>query len=228
MKLFRINSPLTALRAIVGWPLLVIGLYMLAALIGSHIPVNSGWNEPAKGIELFVESNGVHVSLIVPMQAEGEDLSDLIRPDHLSDPMHYGTHAMIGWGHAGVYRNAQTWNEVKSGDVGSAIVGSDDVLLHIYHLTNPQPSSYRRMFRVTPQQYHSIIGQIRGSFRLKDGRSTAYPAYGPTNLFYEANGRYTALHTCNEWTSDILRKAGVRVGTWTPLAGGVMHWFPAR
>lgn len=226
MKLFRINSPLTALRAVIGWPLLVIGLYMLAALIGSHIPMNNDWREPKDGVEIFVESNGIHVSLIVPISEAGEDLSDLIRPDQLSDSMLYGTHAMIGWGHAGVYRNARTWADMRSGDVASAIFGSNDVLLHIYHLTDPQPLSYRRSVRITTQQYRNIIAQIRSSFRLQQGRSTASPAYAADNLFYEATGRYTAFHTCNEWTGGILRKAGIRVGAWTPLAGGVMHWFP--
>ncbi len=228
MKLFRINSVGSALRALVAWPLLVVGLYMLAALVGSHIPTNSDWREPKDGVELFVETNGVHVSLILPIAAAGDDLSDLIRPDQLSDPIIYGTHVMIGWGHAGVYRNAKTWAEVRSGDVAGAILGSDDVLLHVYHLTNPQPLSIRRPFRVTPQQYRSIIAQIRASFSLHHGISIASPAYAPDNLFYAAKGHYTAFHTCNEWTSEILRNAGVRTGAWTPLAGGVMHWFPER
>lgn len=206
----------------------MIGLYMLAALIGSHIPVNSDWREPKDGIELFVETNGIHVSLIVPITAAGEDLSDLVRPDQLSDPALYGTHAMIGWGHEGVYRNAKTWSQVRSGDVASAIIGSDHVLLHVYHLTNPAPQSYRKSFRVSAAQYHSIIAQIRSKFRLKNGRSVASPAYAPDNLFYAATGHYSAVNTCNEWIGGVLRKAGVRMGAWTPFAGGVMRWFPAK
>lgn len=199
---------------------------MLSAWMGSSIAANEDWHEPEEGVTIFVESNGVHVSLIVPMQAEGEDLSDLIRPDQLSDPMLYGTHAMIGWGHAGVYRNAKTWADVRSGDVTSAIIGSNDTLLHIYHLTDPASLPDIKVLRVSPAQYHSIIRQIRRSFRLdKSGRSIASPAYAPNNVFYEATGRYTAFRTCNEWTGSVLRNAGVRVGLWTPFAGGVMKWF---
>ena len=102
MKLFRINSLWSAARAIIAWPLLVVGLYMLAALIGSHIPANADWRPPADGVNIFVETNGVHVSLIVPISAAGEDLSDLIRPDQLGNRDLYGTHVMIGWGHGRV------------------------------------------------------------------------------------------------------------------------------
>jgi uncharacterized protein (TIGR02117 family) len=226
LKLFRINSLWAALQAIFAWPLLVVGLYFLAALIGSHIPANNGWASPTDGIDIFVETNGVHVSLIVPMSAAGEDLSDLIRPEDLQNRDLYGTHVMIGWGHRRVYRSARTWGDVKSGDIASAIIGSDYTTLHVYHLINPQPLPRRKILRITPHQYRDIIRQIRATFRLTDsGQSVAYPAYGPDNLFYDSKGHYSALYTCNNWTGDILRKSGVRVGIWTPMPGGVMRWF---
>jgi uncharacterized protein (TIGR02117 family) len=199
---------------------------MVAALIGSHIPANNNWRQPAEGIDIFVETNGVHVSLIVPKIAAGEDLSDLVRPDQLSDPALFGTHFMIGWGHRAVYRNAQTWADVKSGDVASAIIGSDSTTLHIYHLVDPIPLRHRKMLRVSNAQYRSIVAQIRQAFRLDaQKRSSAYPAYGADNLFYDAKGHYSAINTCNTWTGSVLKRAGVKIGFWTPLAGGVMRWF---
>jgi uncharacterized protein (TIGR02117 family) len=226
LKLFRINNPWAVSRALVAWPLLVVGLYMLAALIGSHIPANNTWQQPKDAIDIFVETNGVHVSLIVPMAAAGEDLSDLIRPEQLANRDLYGTHAMIGWGHGRVYRNARTWGDVKSGDIASAIIGSDDTTLHIYHLINPQPLPHRKTLRVTTQQYRNIVRQIRAAFRLNEsGASVAYPGYGPDNLFYDSKGHYSAFNTCNNWTGDILRRAGVRMGIWTPMPGGIMRWF---
>ena len=226
MKLFHINGPAAAFRAIFGWLFLLIGCYFLAALVGSLVPVNNEWREPEKGVELFVETNGVHVSLIIPMQAAGEDLSDLIRPQDLSDPTLYGTHAMIGWGHEGVYRNAATWGDVHSGDVASAAFGSNKTVLHIYHRINPGPNKIRRKFLVTVDEYRKIIRQIRGSFKLnRSGMPTHYPGYSADNLFYAATGRYSAFHTCNVWTANLLQRAGVRIGVWTPMAGGVMRWF---
>ena len=226
MKLFRINSLSTALRALVGWPMLAVAIYLAAALAGSHIPANGEWRQPEEGIDIFVETNGVHVSLIVPMSAAGEDLSDLIRPEHLGNRDLFGTHAMIGWGHGRVYRNAQTWADVQSGDIASAITGSDFTTLHIYHLINPHALPHRKELRVTPEQYRKIIGQVRSTFRLNDrGESIAHPAYGPDNLFYDSHGYYSAINSCNNWTGDILRNAGVRIGIWTPMPGGVMRWF---
>jgi uncharacterized protein (TIGR02117 family) len=226
LKLFRINSIWTALRAFFGWPMLVVGLYFAAALVGSFIPANANWREPADGVPLFVETNGVHVSLIVPLAAAGEDLSDLIRPEHLANRNLYGTHFMIGWGHGRVYRNARKWGDVRSEDIASAIFGSDDTTLHVYHLIDPQPTGKRKRFRVTVAQYRHIIKDVRATFQPgKDAKSNARPAYAPDNLFYDSKGYYTAFNTCNEWTAGVLRRAGVRIGIWTPMPGGVMRWF---
>ncbi|MFN3452509.1 MAG: TIGR02117 family protein [Sphingorhabdus sp.] len=229
MKLFRINSIGSGIRAVLGWPLLVIGVFMGTALLGSLFPANADWREPESGVSLFVETNGVHVSIVVPITHNGHDLSDLIKPQDISDPDLYGTHVAIGWGHGGVYRNAETWSGVKLRDVASAVVGSDDTVLHVYHLTNPQPTRYRARFQVTEAQYRKIIEGVRATFALNAaGQSEAQPAYGADNVFYRAHGRYSAVNTCNEWTASILRKAGVKVGLWTPMPGGVMRWFPNR
>jgi uncharacterized protein (TIGR02117 family) len=226
LKLFYINSPWAALRALAAWPMLPIGLYMAAAFMGSYVPSNPNWRPPAQGVDIFVESNGVHVSLIVPITAAGEDMSDLLRPEHLPNPQLYGTHAMIGWGHGPVYRNAQTWDDVRSGDIASAIVGSDDTTLHIYHLINPQPLSHRKILKVSPQQYRILVSRIRATFRLNSlGESVAFRAYADDNLFYDSHGHYSAFNTCNNWTGEILRDSGIRIGIWTPMPGGVMRWF---
>lgn len=206
----------------------MIGLFFLAALIGSIIPANSGWQEPDDGIELFVQTNGVHVSLIVPMQEGGEDLSDLVKPGDLTRSDQYGTHAMIGWGHQGVYRSGESWSKVRFADIVDAATGSDEVLLHIYHRVRPDQTEHRRAFRVTAAQYRFIIGEIRDSFHLDEsGGSITSPGYGSDNVFYAAKGHYSAVNTCNEWIADLLRRAGVRIGVWTPFAGGVMRWFSA-
>ncbi len=206
--------------------MLAIGFYLSAALLGSFVPANNAWTPPDEGIPIFVETNGVHVSLIVPVTAAGEDLSDYIRPEHLSDTNFYGTHFMIGWGHKAVYRNAKTWDDVRSGDVASAIFGSDETTMHVYHLINPQAAPYRKQFNVRPGEYHKIIHQIRATFQVDaQGYTAAYPAYGPNNIFYDAHGNYSAVNTCNSWTGRVLRNAGVRMGVWTPMPGGIMHWF---
>ncbi len=66
---------------IVAVLLLIAGLYMLAAFIGSLIPRNGDWQQPESGITLYIETNGVHTGLVVPRQSDIADFSDLVRPE---------------------------------------------------------------------------------------------------------------------------------------------------
>ncbi len=207
--------------------LAVAGLYLIGALFGSLFPVNQSWQQDPEGVELFVETNGLHTGLIVPIRSDYADWSDLVRPEHLDDSRYYGSHILIGWGHAGVYRNAPRWQDLRPGDALSAVIGSDDTLIHVSFLTYPQAyPHYRRRIRVSGQDYARIAKFIRSSFRLDaKGRAMPSPGYGQDDLFYEATGHYSALNTCNNWTADALAAGGVRVGRWPPFQGGVMRWF---
>jgi len=42
-------------------------LYLVAALIGSLVPVNRGWIEPEEGTTVYLADNGIHADLIMPV-----------------------------------------------------------------------------------------------------------------------------------------------------------------
>lgn len=219
--------PMKLAKRVTGGLLAIIALYFVAALFGSILPANQYWKSPEDGIELFIETNGLHTGIIMPIRSDVHDWSGLIRPEHLDNPGSYGSHILIGWGHEGVYRNAEHWQDLRFRDAASAIFGSHDVLLHVYHLTYPQTyPHYRRSFKVSEAEYRKIVDAINSRFVLDEaGESIPSKGYGKHDLFYQARGHYTAFYTCNSWTGDVLRRAGIRTGIWTPFQGGVMRWF---
>jgi len=206
----------------------VIALYLLAALAGSLLPANQHWQSPEEGIELFIETNGLHTGIIMPIWSDVHDWTPLIRPEHLTDPSLYGSHILVGWGHEGVYRHTRKWQDLRASDAISAIFGSEDVLIHVYHLTYPQAYPYyRRRLIVSKAEYRKIASAIEARFVLDDQhRAQPSPGYGDDDLFYQSRGHYDAFYTCNNWTSDVLQQAGIRTGRWTPFQGGVMRWLP--
>ena len=44
-------------------------LYLVAALIGSLVPVNRGWTEPEHGTTIYIADNGIHADIIMPVKA---------------------------------------------------------------------------------------------------------------------------------------------------------------
>ncbi len=206
----------------------IVSIYLLAALMGSIFPANQSWQEPDDGIELFVETNGLHTGIIMPIWSDVHDWSILIRPEHMQEPARYGSHILVGWGHEGVYRNAEKWTDLRARDALSAIFGTGNTLVHVYHLQYPQAyPHYRRSIKVTETEYLQIVKAIRAKFVLdENGNPTPSAGYGNSDLFYQSRGTYTAFNTCNNWTNTVLKEAGIRTARWSPFQGGVMRWIP--
>ena len=47
-----------------------------------------------------------------------------------------------------------------------------------------------------------------------------HPGYGPSDAFYRATGKASALRTCNSWAAGELRLAGVKTSLWPPFVAG--------
>lgn len=216
-------------RAFLGWLAAALGAWFLAVAAGALIPANAGWKEPDKGITIFVETNGVHTGFVLPLNAHGVDWRSWVRPEHLKDPRYYGTHLLFGWGNRDVYLNVPTWGDLTPAIAAGAVFGGGEGLVHIDHLYQPEPTSYRRAFRVTPAQYRAIAAHIRHSF-VPDGNGQSQPisgaGYGPADSFYQGVDGYSIANSCNSWTGRGLRGAGIRTGIWTPFESGVMRWVP--
>jgi len=207
---------------------LIIIFYLLAALMGSIFPANQSWNEPEDGIELFIETNGLHTGIIMPVWSDAHDWTDTIRPEHLADPSRFGTHILVGWGHEGVYRNTEKWTDLRVGDALSAVFGTGNALVHVYHLQYPQAyPHYRRSLKVSETEYRKIVEAVRAKIILNaNGAPMPSEGYGKSDLFYQSAGTYTAFNTCNNWTNNVLKDAGIRTASWSPFQGGVMRWIP--
>ncbi|OYW44628.1 MAG: hypothetical protein B7Z08_09295 [Sphingomonadales bacterium 32-68-7] len=199
--------------------------FLLAAWIGSSIPRNSGWQEPREGIEIMVETNGIHTALVLPLVTPEKDwrgdfpTSDIALPD-----LPY-THVSISWGEREVFLNTPTWLDLRPSTVLRIVGFGGEGLLHVAHYVRPAPSDSARPLMLTRAEYRRLVASIERS--LSKSSRVRYPGYGPQDVFYDAPGTYTATNTCNQWTGDRLADAGVRIGRWTPLAGGVMKWIAA-
>jgi uncharacterized protein (TIGR02117 family) len=203
-----------------------IAVYLLAAWIGSSLPANADAIAPRDGVPIWVETNGIHTGLIVPMANEHADFTAFASPDHARAAPANATHMLVGWGHAGVYRETPEWRDLRAGDALSAIFGSDETVLHITFLTEPRSANaLQRRVVISPAAYRRLAARITARFAPD---ATHQPAYGNNDVFYDSVGRYSALATCNSWTGDLLREAGLPMGRWTPFAGGVMKWLPQR
>ncbi len=217
------------IRAVVwltGSLALLLTLFLLSGWIGSAIPRNPDWTEPAHGIEIMVESNGIHTALVLPLVTAEKDWRPIFPPRGTTRPAEDYTHVSLSWGEREVFLNTPTWGDLSPLTVLRVIGLGGDGLLHVMHYARPAPGENLRPLTLRREEYARLVSSIE---KLAPTPGTArYPGYGRDDLFYGAPGRYTATNTCNQWTSDMLATAGVRTGWWTPFAGGVMKWVPQR
>lgn len=207
-------------------------VYWLAGWLGSSVPRNPGWQEPVAGITILVETNGTHTGIIMPVVTPQKDWRATF-PALAAEPPGLVTHVAVGWGEREVFLDVATWAELELSTALRILFVGGESLVRTSHYVRPAPGLHHRPLRLTYAQYERLAAEIEASLAPpgRDGRrAVLYGSYQP-DAYYRGSGRYTIFRTSNSWTGDVLGDAGVRIGWWTPFAGGVMKWIappPAR
>ena len=216
-------------RALVGSLALAIGLAFLAMGIGASIPRNAAWQEPEGGIRILIETNGTHTGFVLPLVTEHKDWRETFpEVPHYTDRSEV-THIAMGWGEKEVFLNTPTWGDLRlTTALRIAVVGGPSVI-RLHPLVRPAPGAWHRPLRLRPAEYARLVTAIEATLPSPgpDGLRQTLSSFDPEAIHYPAKGRYTLVRGCNQWVSDALAEAGVKVGWWTPLASGVTRWFPA-
>lgn len=220
---------------------------MLAALVGSAIPVNGDWKQPEAGRTIYIYDNGVHTSIILPRNQPEQDLGAMVAAPRLptapatelTDDRFPGSrfdypYLMFGWGDARFYRETPTWGDMRPSAALAALFGSGKTLVHVDRLTSIQslPASDVKRLVLREGEYAKLLSFIATYFpHQESGGYTSDAGYNADDRFYPVADRkeqlrYSAFFTCNNWVSTALAQAGVKTGYWTPLPFGVMWWFP--
>ncbi len=201
--------------------LAIPALYLLAALIGGLASVNRDWNEPERGITVYLADNGVHADLILPAVAGGLDWGPLLPATDFAAVPADARWIAFGAGERRVYLDTPTWADITPRTIWAAMTGGERVM-HVEWTSDPGYAA--REIRLTPEQYRRLWAAIRAGFVLDaEGKPIRidHPGYGPRDAFYEGFGRATALDTCNQWVASRLRLAGVKTPLWSPFAEGL-------
>jgi len=209
---------LRILVRLVGALVLVVLVYLAAAGLGAGVTANGGWKPARDGVRIYVADNGAHTDLILPVAA----FRDFARPEHLADPR-YGAEPYLafGWGNRDFYLHTAQWSDINLWRTAKALVGIGSTVLHVAHVPEPRAGGSVRAVVLSPAEYRRLVEHVRDTVAA----GPVVRGYGARDAFYSAKGGYSAINTCNEWTGRGLRKAGVRMGVWTPLPWGVMLWL---
>ncbi|MEA3059260.1 MAG: hypothetical protein QOE50_672, partial [Sphingomonadales bacterium] len=204
-----------------GLLLAVPALYLVAALIGSLVPVNRSWTEPAEGVTVYLASNGIHADIVMPVTAQGLDWGRVVPKSDMTASDPGARWIAFGSGEERVYLNTPTWWDITPRTIWSALTGGRRVM-HVEYV--PSPDYAVREIRLRPEEYRRLWAAIRSDFALnRNGRPERinHPGYGPADAFYRATGKESMFRTCNSWAAGRLRLAGVKTSLWPPFVQGL-------
>lgn len=206
--------------ALVAAPVFYVATAFAFALLAQSRPVQTD------GIRIYACDNGVHADLVLPVAAAGVDWRQIFTAGAFGGPVQQFDHIGIGWGSRDFYLNTPTWADVKVGTALKSLLW-DETVLRVDFRPAPILEEDCREWRVDQTDYGRIATFVRDSLRLSQGLPVrAADGYGPRDAFFVANGRYTIIETCNQWTGRALGAGGAPMAPWTPFSFLVLWNLP--
>lgn len=206
-----------------------IGLYLLTAYTCQYLTTNDGYKNPEEGIEVFLISNGVHTDICLPIDTTNSVWRNYFNPNQFKGLVNQPKYISFGWGDKGFYLDTPTWDDLTMKTALKAALLPSATALHVtYKLQQPELSENVKSFMVNKVSLKKIANYIKAHIKIKNEQSILidccrYP--GVFDNFYEAKGSYHVFKTCNVWTNNAIKKAGVKTSIWTPFSSAILKQF---
>ena len=210
-------------------PFFIVGLYLLAALVGALIPAQNSSafdsvGNTEKTVEIYLLSTLLHVDIAIPITPKVRQKFTFLQHDNF--PLFHPKlgYLVIGWGAREFYTSTKNLSDIGLGPVFSAVTG-DSSVLHIIPSGDLSKEKGLRKLTISQSGLNQMIDNILGSLKLSDSQIPMVLSgknHGLNDLFYKAKGRFNILSPCNIWTARMLRSSGVNTGIWTPTTFSLM------
>ncbi len=202
--------------------------FVLLLMTGALVPVNRQFRPTPGGVPVFVVSNGIHTDLLLPTRdpQTGHDwLRELGQPG-LTARFGRAPYVGFGWGNEGFFLGSMGGRTPGPGAVVRALFPSKTLVHVSFYRAAPDSGTYVVPLHVSAAQYAQLVRHVRAALAAPDSAGARQlrqaTGYGGADFFFRARGRYHALRTCNDWTTQGLRRAGIRAPLKSPLAAPVL------
>lgn len=203
-------------------------LYLLCAYIFAKIEVKEEPNTQ-KDVTIYIQTNGVHTDIVVPIKNSVMDWSKEIKYQHTVGKDTAMNYLALGWGDKGFYLDTPTWAELKFSTGFKAVFGLSTAAFHATFYKELHESNDCKKMALSYNQYKRLVNYILKSFiKTPDGHFIniiTKANYGNDDAFYEACGSYNLFSTCNTWSNSALKACGQRAALWTPFDKGIFQHY---
>ncbi|WP_294825051.1 TIGR02117 family protein [uncultured Flavobacterium sp.] len=200
-----------------------LAVYVVVMLICSHITVNDE-SEKSDAVTIFINSNGVHTDIVVPVKNEVKDWSREILYVHTKSQDSIMKYVAFGWGDKGFYLDTPEWSDLKASTAAKAAFYLGTSAMHTRYYSDLEEDESCIKLAISKNDYENLVRYIDESFQHGEDKKVLWIAnhsYGQYDAFYEGTGKYSLFYTCNTWANNALKAANQKAALWTVYEGGI-------
>lgn len=218
-------SILKILGVIVG----IIVLYGLMAYLLPFIEVSAKDDGEKKEIPIYIYTNGVHTDIVMPVRNDMQDWSTKIPFANTKSKKTDYNYIGVGWGDKGFYLDTPTWADLKFSTAFKAAFWLGESAMHCTYYKSMKEADDCKIIMISRSQYKALAKFVEDKFdKDQNGNFILIPTnavYSDNDAFYDAQGKYSFLYTCNTWSNDALKAAGQKAAFWTPTDSGIFQHY---
>ena len=190
---------------------LLIPAYFIAAVVGALVPGARADIASGDGVEILLAAGPIHYDIVIP--ATDETRAAFGFAQSAGVPVDAAEWIIVGWGARDFYTTTGSYADLEFGAVFRAVTG-DRSVLHIDAI-GPVPTDHGLAgLTLSAAQFSALVAYVKAE--LTAPTPIAETGYSDTDAFFPARSRFSLFRPCNQWISEALRTAGVRMGVWTP------------
>lgn len=196
-------------------------VYLIISITGGII--STGQLKKNGDLYIYVQSNGIHTDICLPVRSEQINWRKFIPEKHFPKNKHF-EYITIGWGDKGFFLDAKEWSDLTFSTAFNAAFLPTPTLMHIKYGKEPKITEQRKKVYLNKKDYYRLIRFVKKSFVRKDNQLNLINGKGYTDSdnFYEAHNSYHMFRTCNIWTNEALKIAGIKTGVYALFPNGIL------
>ncbi|MEX1003562.1 MAG: TIGR02117 family protein [Crocinitomicaceae bacterium] len=203
-------------------------IYVMIVLVGALIP-HQGDGQFGKLTRIYVQSNGVHTDIWMPIATQLVDWETLFKTKE--QPGSEQKYISFGWGDRAFYIETPRWSDLTLPIAFEAAFLRTPCAMHIdYSRAAPEENEQCAGVYLSEESYESLAAYIRESFKTKAGEAILIPgaSYYGHDRFYEAKGSYHLFNSCNNWINEGLKVAGLRTAVFAVSPKTVLAYLKKK
>ncbi|MEL7039905.1 MAG: DUF2459 domain-containing protein [Pseudomonadota bacterium] len=181
--------------------------FLVLAHVSAVFPVAGRAQVPAPGPAIYLCAGMAHTDFAVPLALARADAFGPIAA-HAPANLPEDTYVMMGWGDYRFFTEVPTLSELRPQIAVAALAGRHETALRVQLIAETSLRAYCRALPLDRDGQAAIAAHIRGTIAVPQ---TVLPESEFGRIYLRANRRYGVFHTCNDWTKNALRKAGLPV-----------------